>query len=78
MMSFVHTIPVGLGLLCALLDWEHIIDSFGGGKHCPWVRNVSKMEYKFYPIKIILNEILIQLKPSIFTFYFKLEKLFRM
>jgi hypothetical protein len=39
--SLAHNIPVGLGLLCALLNWEHIFSSFGGGKHFPWVRNSS-------------------------------------
>jgi len=45
--SLAHTIPVGLGLLCALLNWEHIFSSFGCGKHFPWVRNSSRWNIIF-------------------------------
>jgi hypothetical protein len=54
LISFIHTIPVGLGLLCALLDWEHIFNSIGSGKHSTWVIKISRWNILFFPSKIIL------------------------
>lgn len=35
---WIHVIGIGLGLLCAILDWEHFASGFGCGKHFSWVK----------------------------------------